>query len=147
MNGEIHKNAPSALEAESSHLKAQNDLLALKLLHEPDFMERVPLLTPFKAEVEHNHPLPKPLEASSSFPHENASSWSSEFEAHGLHETGLDALQVHSSEGVHEASINALSAEVLERVRDHLDDLLPDLIASTLEEVLRDWSSHQMDSK
>jgi len=25
-------------------------------------------------------------------------------------------------------------------VRDHLEALLPDLIASTLEEVLRDWS-------
>jgi hypothetical protein len=45
--------------------------------------------------------------------------------------------------GFNDSAVHALSAEVLVRVRDHLDSLLPDLIASTLEEVLRDWARHK----
>lgn len=94
-----------------SRLKAQNDLLALKLLHEPEFMLRVPVLSPQAFE-----PTQQQDQAQ-----------------------GQDRAQSAHTD----AALHALSEQVLQRVLEHLDQLLPDLIASTLEEVLRDWSRDQ----
>jgi hypothetical protein len=123
-----------------SHLKAQNDLLALKMLHEPDFMKRVPVLSPRnerELESESQGDTFDSMGSNESRKVQDGRETSIEQDGH-LNASRL--AQESSNSGTNEAAIQALSSEVLARVRDHLDALLPDLIASTLEEVLRDWS-------
>jgi len=133
-------NSQAEFEDRQSHLKAQNDLLALKMLHEPDFMKRVPVLSPHnELGLKHQDPT-NPFD-----PVVSNEPISPPDRRHSTKESSMNPNASHqadegSNSGFNEAAMHALSAEVLARVRDHLEALLPDLIASTLEEVLRDWS-------
>ncbi len=87
-----------------SDLKAQEDLLALKVLADPHFLERVPNLRP----VQPLEPGPRPAAS----------------------EASLEADQ----------AMKALSDEVQLRVFEAIERLLPELIASTLADVMQEWS-------
>ena len=126
-----------------SHLKAQNDLLALKILHEPEFMMRVPVLTPVNEQGFRSGDPLNSMQSVHSNVQNNAQGWDQATNAQATHLNPSDVESQGSNSGLHEDAMHTLSAEVLVRVRDHLDALLPDLIASTLEEVLRDWSRNK----
>jgi len=92
--------ASSYLHARSD-LKAQEDLLALKVLADPHFLERVPNLRPVE-----------PLSA-----------------AHG-----------HTEPSQADQAMKELSEEVQLRVFEAIERLLPELIASTMADVMHEWS-------
>ena len=141
MSGNPLKDKQAEFDDRQSHLKAQNDLLALKMLHEPEFMKRVPVLSPVREQD---------LEREGSI-HSAEPALPDElhFSLASVQGRQVNDMEVNSpgqdleGSGFNDSAVHALSAEVLVRVRDHLDSLLPDLIASTLEEVLRDWARHK----
>ena len=102
MNSSPHAQGQEEQSPARSDLKAQRDLLALKVLADPHFLERVPSLKPAQ-----------PLSRGA-----------------GHLEASPEADQ----------ALKALSDEVQMRVYEEIERLLPDLIASTLSEVMNEWS-------
>jgi hypothetical protein len=107
-----------------SDLKAQEDLLALKVLQDPGFLQRVPTLSS-KTGKPHTEP-----SLSASLPHE-------------MINESFSSLTPAQIEDTH---LKLITQEVTQRVLQTLEEWVPDLIASTLEEVLMGTSQRKTEA-
>ncbi len=143
---ERHSRAQST-QWQAHDLKAQEDLLSLKVLQDPGFLERVPTLSPSRAgSPENSLAMPRAHEAAAVHP-EAQSAWAREsstlstparafsgadFTPHGATDSGIP-----TPSQLQDTHLRVITQEVTHRVLDQLEAILPELIASTLEEVLR----------
>jgi hypothetical protein len=146
-----HTDMVSAQAGQDLALKAQNDLLALKLLHDPQFLQRVPILEEalMPGDMLESHGQAQSAQDQAQMGRK-ATSMPAPLMQDTLRTGGDMSHHLHAPpnhEAAADLTIKDLSDEVLFRVRAQLEELLPELIASTLEEVLNDWSQNAQSQK
>jgi hypothetical protein len=142
---ERHSRAQST-QWQSHDLKAQEDLLSLKVLQDPGFLERVPTLSPPNASSPAHSGMPRShsldaLHQESGFAQARESSMLStpvsDAQQRDFMPHGSTDLSIPTPSQIQDTHLRMITQEVTHRVLDQLEAILPELIASTLEEVLR----------
>ena len=140
-------------------LKAQDDLLSLKVLQDPGFLHRVPTLIPGEPEhafeprgpsldmraaqdLEDPRGLSKGLGSTQNWrsPGQEVHEIQEPQEPQDLQDPPLTEDEDFSEPTpwqIQDTHLKMITQEVTQRVLEQLEEILPDLIASTLEEVLR----------
>ena len=143
---ESHSRAPST-QWQTHDLKAQEDLLSLKVLQDPGFLERVPTLSPQNASSpEHSFAMARAHQvdavhqdavSAQAFQPSTLSTPASDSPRAAFMPGGTTDSSMPTPSQIQDTHLRMITQEVTHRVMDQLEAILPELIASTLEDVLR----------